>query len=68
MPMVTQSVNGAQEGFYDAAEKIERLQKILKKHSKMKDNTAVVKERLDGITSYVPILESDQTSNSINEI
>ena len=68
MHMVTQNVNGAQEGFYDAAEKIERLQKILKKHSKMKDNTAVVNERLDGITSYVPTLESDQTSSPISAI
>ena len=64
--MVTQSVNGAQEGFYDAAEKIERLQKILIKYSKMRDITNVVKERLDGITSYVLTLDSDEISNSLN--
>ena len=50
---IAQSVNGAQEGFYNAAEKIDRFQKILIKYSKMTDNTAAVKERLDGITSYV---------------
>ena len=50
---IAQSVSGAQEGFYNAAEKIDRLQKILVKYLKMTDNTAVVKERLNGITSYV---------------
>ena len=50
---MAQSVNGAQEGFYDAAEKIDRFQKILIKYSKMNDSTAAVKERIDGINSYV---------------
>ena len=61
---VTQSVNGAQEGFYDAAKKIDRLQKILIKYSKMTDNVEAVRERLEGITSYVLTPYSDLISNS----
>ena len=56
--MCSQNVSGAQEGFYNAAEKIDRLRKILDKYASVDDSPVIVRERLDGVISCVFIAVS----------